>query len=181
MCFGYNLGGELNVYKKVIPSLIMKKVNKSHRERNLHSIKTSRKLYVPFYAMAFAIVLFIVFIKYSGRGLNDMAFRVALFFIIGIIIATEVHRYGESYEITSKSVILNTGYFTILSKRIEFEAISDIHVRQGPWQRIMNFGDVQLFKFAPGPIMKNINRPVAVVNELEGIITRAKAGEHEEE
>jgi len=122
-----------------------------------------------------------LYVKYTGRGINELAFKIVLFFVISIIAATELHRFGESYEITNKSVILSSGYFTILSKRIEFEAISDIHVRQGPWQRIMNFGDVQLFKFAPGPIMKNINRPNDVTNQLEGIITRAKAGEHEDE
>lgn len=159
----------------------MKKVDKKSSKKRLRKLRPSRKLYFPYYAMGAVLLLFFAFIKYSGRDINSSAFSLVLYFIIAIIVVTEIHRFGESYHLTSSSVILNTGYFGILSKRMEFEAISDIQILQGPWQRLLNFGDVQLFKFGPGPTMKNINRPNAFVNELEDIITKAKAGEHDEE
>jgi len=155
-------------------------MGKGSSKKRLRKLRPSRKLYFQYYAMAIVLILFMIFIKYSGRSLNDFAFRIVLYFIIAIIIVTEIHRFGESYHLTTSSVILNTGYFGILSKRMEFEAISDIQILQSPWQRLLNFGDVQLFKFGPGPTMKNINRPNAFVNELEEIITRAKAGDHDE-
>ena len=158
----------------------MKKVKKGADRKRIRKLRPSRKLYVPYYSMALALLFFFAFIKYSGREINNSAFSIVLYFIIAIIIITEIHRFGESYHLTSSSIILNTGYFGILSKRMEFEAISDMQILQGPWQRLLNFGDVQLFKFGPGPTMKNINRPNAFVNELEDIITRAKAGDHDE-
>jgi membrane protein YdbS with pleckstrin-like domain len=159
----------------------MKKVKKKGNRKKIRNLRSSRKLYMPHYFMIVLLALFLGYIKYTGRIINDAAFNVVLFFAIVIIVATEIHRLGESYYLTSSSIILDVGYFGILSKRMEFEAISDIQILQGPWQRLLNFGDVQLFKFGPGPIMKNINRPNAFVNELEQIITKAKAGEHEEE
>ena len=159
----------------------MKKVKKKGNRKRIRKLRPSRKLYMPYYSMIVILTLFLIYIKYTGRIINDTAFNVVLFFAIVIIAVTEIHRIGESYHLTSSSVILDTGYFGILSKRMEFEAISDIQILQGPWQRLLNFGDVQLFKFGPGPIMKNINRPNAFVNELEQIIIKAKAGEHEEE
>ena len=159
----------------------MKKVKKSSGKKKLRKLRPSRKLYAQYYVMALILIASIIYIMYTGRSLNSMAFKIVLYFILAIIIVTEIHRFGESYHLTGSSVILNTGYFSILSKRMEFEAISDIQILQGPWQRLLNFGDVQLFKFGPGPVMKNINRPNAFVNELEDIITRAKAGDHDEE
>tara|TARA_Y100000310_G_scaffold326190_1_gene390762 strand:+ start:1363 stop:1842 length:480 start_codon:yes stop_codon:yes gene_type:complete len=159
----------------------MKKVKKGSDKKRLRKFRPSRKLYVPYYAMALVLVALMIYIKYAGRGINDFALKIVLFFIIVVIIVTEIHRFGESYHLTGSSVILNTGYFGILSKRMEFEAISDVQILQGAWQRLLNFGDVQLFKFGPGPTLKNINRPNSFVDELEDIITRAKAGDHDEE
>jgi membrane protein YdbS with pleckstrin-like domain len=158
----------------------MKKVKKSVHRKSIRKLRPSRKLYFPYYLMAFVLIFLMGYVKYVGRDINDFAFKIVLFFIFAVIIVTEIHRFGESYHLTSSSVILNTGYFGILSKRMEFEAISDIQILQGPWQRMLNFGDVQLFKFGPGPTLKNINRPNAFVNELENIIVRAKSGEHDE-
>ena len=158
----------------------MKQVNKHSNRKGIRKLRSSRKLYFPYYCMIIILILFMIFIKYTGRNLNDMAFKIVLYFIIAIILVTEIHRFGESYYMTSSSIILNTGYFGVLSKRMEFEAISDIQILQGPWQRLLNFGNVQMFKYGPGPTMKNINRPNAFVNELEKIIARAKAGDRDE-
>ena len=51
-----------------------------------------------------------------------------LAFSVALIIATEIHRFGNLYEINDKSIIHTTGYFNILSKRVEFGAISDIDI-----------------------------------------------------
>lgn len=172
---------KLNVYKKCILVIDMEKmVSRTSPEKVIMKFQNSRKLYIPFYAMCIFLLLFIIYVKYTGRPLNDNALKLSLTFIVVVVLATEIHRFGESYVFTNKSIILNSGYFSILSKRIEFEAISDIHVRQGPWQRLLKFGDVQLFKFAPGPILKNINRPDEFSSRLEDIIVKAKAGVHEE-
>jgi len=154
---------------------------KNPNRKRLKKIRYSRKLYLPLYIMILVLIGFMIYIKYSGRGINEMAFKVVLAFIIIIILATEIHRFGEVYHLTENAVILNSGYFGILSKRMEFEAISDMQVLQSAWQRVWNFGDLQMFKFAPGPTLKNINRPNAFAEELEKIMARAKAGEHDEE
>ncbi len=159
----------------------MKKMDKKSHKKRIKKLRPSRKLYFPYYSMIVALLILMGYALYTGRAINDAALKVVMFFALIIIIVTEIHRFGESYHLTSSSIILNTGYFGILSKRMEFEAISDIQILQGPWQRALNFGDVQLFKFGPGPVMKNINRPNAFVNELEDIITKAKAGDHDED
>ena len=52
--------------------------------------------------------------------------------------------------------------------------VGDIDVEQTPWQRILDFGDIQLFKFAAGPILKNINKPYDFADKIEGEIIKIK-------
>lgn len=130
-------------------------------------LRTSRKLYIPFYFMALVLIIFLVYIKFSERPLNEFSIKLVIAFIIIVIIVTEIHRLGNLYEINDRSVVHTNGYFSTVSKRVEFGAISDIDILQGPWQRIMKFGHITLFKFSEGPTLKNINRPKDFVDYLQ--------------
>ena len=155
----------------------MKKMKKKSNGGMMFRVRNSRKLYVPFYLMIIVLIGVLSYIQYTGRPLNDMAFKMVLAFSIALIMATEIHRFGNLYEINDKSIIYTTGYFNILSKRVEFGAISDIDVIQGPWQRILGFGHITLFKFAEGPTLKNINRPKNFVDYLENKMVIARKEE----
>lgn len=158
---------KLNLYKKDTPILAM--VEKEAKNFKVDSLKVrnSRKLYIPFYSMILILIIVLVYIKLSGRPLSEFSFKLVLAFIILIIIITEIHRFGNLYEVNDKSVIHTKGYFSTVSKRIEFGAISDIDILQGPWQRLIKFGHIVLFKFSEGPILKNINRPKDFVDYLQ--------------
>ncbi|MEK6914712.1 MAG: PH domain-containing protein [Nanoarchaeota archaeon] len=130
-------------------------------------VRNSRKLYIPFYLMIIFLIIFLSYIKFSNRPISDISFKLVLAFIILVIIVTEIHRLGNFYEVNDKSIIHTNGYFWTISKRIEFGAISDIDILQGPWQRMMKFGNIVLFKFSEGPILKNINRPKDFVDYLQ--------------
>lgn len=130
-------------------------------------IRTSRKLYIPFYAMSVVLLIFLAYIKFSGRPLSDFSVKLVIAFVILVFIVTEIHRLGNLYEINERSVVHTNGYFSTVSKRVEFGAISDIDILQGPWQRIMKFGHITLFKFSEGPTLKNINRPKDFVDYLQ--------------
>lgn len=157
---------EPNLYKKVIFKLSMAKKEKIYDGEFL-KIRNSRKLYIPSYFMIIFFIFFLAYIKITNRPLNDVSFKLVLLFIVLVIIVTEIHRLGNLYEVNDKSVIHTKGYFSTVSKRIEFGAISDIDILQGPWQRIMKFGHVVLFKFSEGPILKNINRPKDFVDYIQ--------------
>lgn len=136
------------------------------KKKSVLKVRNSRKIYIPLYFMIIVLLIVITYIKISGRPLDDMAFKFAMAFIIAVLIATEIHRLGNSYEIAINSVILRNGYFTIISKRIEFGAISDIDVKQNLWQRIFSYGNVQIFKFSEKSVIRNINKPFVFVNFL---------------
>ena len=129
-------------------------------------VRNSRKIYIPLYFMIIVLLIVIIYIKISGRLLDDIAFKFAMAFIMAVLIATELHRLGNSYEITNNSIVLKNGYFTIISKRIEYGAISDIDVKQNLWQRIFSYGNIQIFKFSEKSVIRNINKPFIFVDFL---------------
>ena len=142
-------------------------MKKEKTKEGILRLRTSRKLYIPFYVMAITLVIFLGYIKFSERPLNDFSVKLVIAFVILVFIVTEIHRLGNLYEINDKSVVHTNGYFSTVSKRVEFGAISDIDILQGPWQRIIKFGHITLFKFSEGPTLKNINRPKDFVDYLQ--------------
>ena len=142
-------------------------MKKEKTKEGILRLRTSRKLYIPFYVMAITLVIFLGYIKFSERPLSDFSVKLVIAFVILVFIVTEIHRLGNLYEINDKSVVHTNGYFSTVSKRVEFGAISDIDILQGPWQRIIKFGHITLFKFSEGPTLKNINRPKDFVDYLQ--------------
>jgi uncharacterized membrane protein YdbT with pleckstrin-like domain len=130
-------------------------------------IRSTRKLYIPIYFMVIVLVILLIYIKFSSKYLDVNGFKAAVLFILGVLIFSEVHRYGNSYEINDNSFIHKKGYLTTTSKRVEFGAISDSDIRQTLWQRLFSYGDVEIHRFAEITVIKNINKPVKFLNFLE--------------
>jgi len=126
-------------------------------------LKTSntRKLYIPLYSMVIILLGTISYIKFNNKPLSPIAFNISIIFSILIIIGTEIHRLGNSYEINNNAVIHRRGYFSIISKTIEFGAISDADIKQTLWQRIFNYGHVEIHRYSEfnKTLIKDINKP----------------------
>jgi len=124
-------------------------------------LSNTRKLYIPLYLMTIILLGTISYIKFNNKPLSPMAFNLSIIFSIIIIIGTEIHRLGNSYEINNNAVIHRKGYFSIISKTIEFGAISDADVKQSLWQRIFNYGHVEIHRYSEynKTIIKDINKP----------------------
>jgi hypothetical protein len=141
-----------------------KKIETSEsKEEDDEKLKTSntRKLYIPFYIMVIILLGAVFYIKLANKPLNPIALNLSIIFAILIIIGTEIHKIGNSYEINANSVVHRKGYFSIISKTIEFGAISDADIKQNLWQRIFNFGHVEIHRYSEfnKTIIKDINNP----------------------
>jgi len=133
-------------------------------------LSNSRKLYIPIYLMVLTIIGVIIYLKLSEKTIDPLAIKLTIAFVIISIIATEIHRLGNSYEINDKSVIHSQGYFTIKSKKIEFGAISDCDVIQNIWQRIFGYGNIEIHMYSRESTahIKNINNPRQFTDFLQG-------------
>ena len=147
-------------------------------EQEILKVNNSRKLYIPFYLMIIILLGATAYIKYENKPLNDIALKLVLGFCVFVFFATEIHRFGSSYEVNNHSLIHRKGYFSISSKRLEFGAISDSDVRQNIWQRLWNYGNVEVYLFSREntTLVKDINKPYVFVEFLQKKMRKARGG-----
>jgi len=152
-------------------------MNKEKNEEDILRTRTTRKLYIPIYLMATILIATIAYIKISEKPLDPLAFYLAIGFSIICLLGTEIHRLGNHYTITDNSVVHRKGYFNIISKTMEFGAISDSDVIQNIWQRIFLYGTVEIHMYSreSREVIKNINKPFKFVAFL-GKMMKAKGG-----
>ena len=142
--------------------------NKKKVKENKLRVRNSRKVYIPAYIMIIILVSTLIYVQVAEKPINDLALKIAIIFSITVLLTTEIHRLGNSYEIGDNSLIHKKGYFTITFTRLQFGAISDSDVRQNPWQRIFHYGNVEVHLFSKENrvLIRNINKPSYFVNFL---------------
>ncbi len=138
--------------------------------------RVSRKKYLPVYLMIFILLVTIGIAKVTGNTVGKPVLTIiGVFTLFGIKI-TEVHRLRDKYEINPKCLIFTTGYFNKNSKRVDLMAISDIDIEQTLWQRILNYGDVnvRLYSNETKTSIKEINNPSEFAQFLEEKMQQVK-------
>src|SRR3989344_7577740 len=138
--------------------------------------RVSRKTYILFYLMIAVLAGLAVFTAVSGRELNSLVlWAIVIFSLVGILF-TETHRLENLYEINDQSVIHVKGIFFKNTKRTDLLAVSDAELKQGPWQTLLNFGDVDVAVFSreSTTAVRNINNPMAFINFLERKMTEKR-------
>lgn len=138
-------------------------------DKEVFSVRGSRKLYIPIYLMAIFLIAVIVIIKIKGLDLNKGVMILVALFVFVSIKMTELHRLNHKYTIKSPSLIHTEGILNKNSRRVDLFAISDVDVVQSLWQRILNFGDVGVRLFSAESLtpIKHINQPTKFAETLE--------------
>jgi membrane protein YdbS with pleckstrin-like domain len=131
--------------------------------------RSSRKLYIPFYLMIILLIGLMGFIFFSGKALNTFALICALVFVFFVVKLTELHRLTNLYEINPSTLIHTVGLVNRNSTRTDFFAISDVDITQTAWQRILNYGDIEIRLFSRDNVtkVKDIDDPESFVEFLE--------------
>ena len=137
--------------------------------KEMMKVRNSRKTYFFVYTMILILIITVIVIKTSGSELNKLAFEAVLVFSAVLIIFTEIHRFRNLYEINSHSLIHSKGIFVKKTKRVDLLSVSDADSKQNPWQRLLNYGGVDVNLYSGGkPVpVKNIDDPEKFVDFLE--------------
>ncbi|MBI5803090.1 PH domain-containing protein [Candidatus Pacearchaeota archaeon] len=145
-------------------------------EENFIRVRSSRKVYFPVYLMILILVFTIGFAKFNGKEVSNLALRLVVFFSAACIAVTEIHRLANYYEINSGSLVTSKGIFSKTTRRVDLISVSDADSDQNVWQRLLNYGDVnvRLFSKESTVLVKNINNPSGFVDFLEGKMAEKK-------
>jgi uncharacterized membrane protein YdbT with pleckstrin-like domain len=138
--------------------------------------RSTRKIYLPVYAMIIILAAVATFIQSSGAELNDTALRTIFIFSIAGILATEIHRINNKYEITPNSLVHIKGILVKVTRKVDLLAISDADFKQNLWQMLLGYGDVEvrLFSRDSSTDVKNISSPANFVKFLEQKISQRR-------
>ncbi len=145
---------------------------------NIRKFNNSRKIYIPYYTMIIGLILVIMFLKYNQFKIDKFGLFISSLFVVLGIKLTEVHRLLNSYEITSDYMIHTYGLLSKRVKRIFIPTISDLVLRQTFWQRILNFGTVEVHRYSEGPAIYvyGINNPEKFMELLESKMLKKRGG-----
>ena len=144
-------------------------------EGEVLSIRNSRKIYIPVYAMILILFFTIGMIKYQGKDINGFAVKSVVAFSIMGIIWTEMHRIRNKYQITDAAVVHLKGLFFRTIRKTDIHALSDAVLMQNPWQMLLGIGDVSANAFSEVNVLKNINNPHHVIQFLEDKMAKKTA------
>ncbi len=132
--------------------------------------RTSRKLYIPLYILVFILIAVVIYLKVSGLSVNPLALMGVVIFSIISFLFIEIHRLRDLYEINPNSLVHSHGILNKRIKSVDFFAISDSDVSQHLFQRLFNFGNVNVRLFSgkdSATAIKNINNPRKFARFLE--------------
>ena len=137
--------------------------------KEMMKVRTSRKAYFFIYLMIFILVTTVIFIKISGKELNELVFEAVLVFSAILICFIEIHRFRIFYGVTDISLVHSKGIFARITRKVDLSSISDADSKQTMWQRILNYGDVDARMFSKDSTLqiKNINAPEKFADFLE--------------
>lgn len=136
---------------------------------NVIRVRVSRKTYFPVYLMIAILFLTLAYLQFSGKEINFLAFKMVLIFTIGAFLFTEGHRYQNLYAIDGQSLIHANGIFFKTTKRTDLTSVSDVELKQNPWQMLLDYGTVEVSVFSKENTthVKGIDHPLEFMTFLQ--------------
>jgi uncharacterized membrane protein YdbT with pleckstrin-like domain len=140
----------------------------------LMKIRRSRKKYLLFYGMVFAILFLLVYLIFKNYLLNKLTLITAFAFILLVYSFTELHRIKDWWAITDSSLVQSLGIFSKNVREIDFSSISDLDLDQSLFKRILNYGNVNVRLFLNETSIKinDVNKPGEFIEKLQKIISK---------
>ena len=135
-------------------------------------IRTSRKGYLSFYFMIIIIIALIIYVKIKGLPFSEPLFVLAILFVVFTIKFIEVHRILHHYDITPSALEKVEGFFVQKVKRMHYYSISNLHLTQSLWDKLLGIGTIEISQFSETirTEIKKINKPKEFIREMSDMI-----------
>lgn len=148
-------------------------------KKKILRFRNTRKIYLPFYLMSLALIGIVIYFYSSGNPVNITALAVVGIFIVLGVKLTELHRFNNLYEVNQEVFSHRIGIISRKTETIDFLTISHIDIIQNLWQRIFNYGDVDLKVFSQDNLkpIKSVNSPYKLVRFLEDRVEDKRRGD----
>ena len=148
-----------------------------HEDKNEKKIilRESRKTFLPMYALTILFTGIVIFFitkghKFSQTNLTVIIIVLALGFLI-----PEIVRSWETCTVKADKIYITTGIIQKRHRKFFTSTITDIHYKQKLWQRMLNYGAIEINVFSQNaPIhLGTVDRPKKRIEEIEEFIQTA--------
>lgn len=149
---------------------------KKKEEKVLSVLKTARRSFLIEYSCGFFLLGLLVVFSYQGTYLN----RWISYFVFGLALfsfaSAEISRLVHRCEVTSSKIVIRNGLIRQSKKHVYLEAISDIDVKQGIIQRLLDYGIIHIKSMSGEGALEiwNVANPEAEMEKIEEIIEKYK-------
>ena len=135
-------------------------------------LKESRKTFLFIYVLILLFVAVIAFFIIKGHQFSKIDFAVIGAVVICGLLIPEILRSWESCIVKSDKINITTGIIRKKHHKFFTSTITDIHCKQNLWQRIFNYGiiEVSLFSHEGGIRLGTVDRPKKHLQELEELM-----------
>ena len=137
-------------------------------------LKESRKTFLFIYLLIIVFIAIIAYFMKNGQKFSSANFLVITAVIITGLLIPEILRNWESCIVKGDKIHIITGIIKKKHHKLFTSTITDIHCKQTLWQRILNYGtiEVSLFSHEGEVRLGTVNRPKKRLQELEELIRK---------
>jgi hypothetical protein len=143
----------------------------------LLKVYKSRKAYILYYFFSLIIIFSLIYLYFRGYVIESYVFWICFIFVLGIIYTTEIIHHREWWAVTNNSLIHSVSIVNKNVREVDFSSISDLDLDKPLYQRILNYGDVnvRLFLNETSIKIRHINSPEKFIKFLRGLILKNRS------
>jgi len=142
-------------------------------EKPVISGRPTRLAFLKEYILSLILLLMVLVIIVTGMPIFSFAIYLAIALAIFFIFLVEFNRLRNKYEITQSQVIVQEGMVSKRRMSVFMDNISDVNVKQGYFQRLLNYGRVIVGSASGRDYMElemKVRKPQDLAHKIERLI-----------
>jgi uncharacterized membrane protein YdbT with pleckstrin-like domain len=132
-------------------------------------LNESRKTFFFGYLLLTLFAASVIYLKVSNFNITNQSLTISAVVIITGLFIPEIVRRWETVTIRKDKIDISSGILRKKHRKFFANTITDIHIKQSFWQRILNYGGIKVHSFAQHNDISlgTVSNPKKRVEEME--------------
>lgn len=137
-------------------------------------VHKTRRAYFMAYFMCLVIIGILLYLYFKGYVLENYVLYPSVLFVLGVIYVTEILHHREWWAVTNNTLIHSVSILNKNVREVDFSSISDLDLDKPLFERILNYGDVnvRLFLNETSIKIRHISSPEKFIKFLRDLILK---------
>ncbi|HLD33344.1 MAG TPA: PH domain-containing protein [Candidatus Nanoarchaeia archaeon] len=135
-------------------------------------LRETRKQFIVYYLFGIFLVAWVIYLVLQGRRLSGMSFLLVAAIAAGSVVVPEMFRAWSRTIVTHQKVEVLSGILHKRHRNFFPNNISDIHVRQRLFQRVLNYGKITLTSQSQEISLGTVNDPHGATEKILAMLKK---------